>query len=84
MIIVLAMYPIRLGFAFAARPWLGIDALWLSFPAGMVATMLLAIILYRHGGWKRSRMTPVALDQRECEEFVHANAEPGGAIRPTG
>lgn len=83
-IMFIAMYPVRLGFAFAARPWLGIDALWLSFPAGMVATMLMAIILYRHGGWKRSQMIAPRMDQRECKKFVHASAEPGGAIRPTG
>ncbi len=83
-IMFIAMYPVRLGFAFAARPWLGTDALWLSFPAGMVATMIMAIVLYRDGGWKRSHMLPPVLDERECKEFVHANAEPGGAIRPTG
>lgn len=83
-IMFISMYPVRLGFALLARPWLGIDALWLSFPAGMVATMVMAIALYRHGGWKKSTMAPAPMDRRECKEFAHANAEPGGALAPTG
>ena len=28
----IALYPVRIGFAMLARPWLGPDALWWSFP----------------------------------------------------
>lgn len=53
-ILFISMFPVRLGFAYGMQPWLGVDAIWLSFPAGMCATMLMAIIVYRQGGWRRS------------------------------
>lgn len=40
-VMAISMYPVRLGFAFGLYPLLGDDALWLSFPAGMVATALM-------------------------------------------
>lgn len=52
-ILFISMYPVRMGFAFGLRDWLGPDALWLSFPAAMVSTMIMAAILYLHGGWRR-------------------------------
>ncbi len=84
-IMFIAMYPVRLGFAFGTRDWLGLDALWLSFPAGMVTTCLLAIALYLHGGWKRGRMAPAEIpDETECREQAEAAREPGGALNPAG
>jgi Na+-driven multidrug efflux pump len=85
LIMVIAMYPIRLGFAFGAYDWLGRDALWLSFPAGMVATCVLAIALYLHGGWRSSRMAPEDCPgEDECIEQAEAVREPGGALSPAG
>jgi Na+-driven multidrug efflux pump len=83
-ILFIAMYPVRLGVLFAADQWLGPDALWLSFPIGMVATMLMAIGLYLHGGWRRSRMAPAPIDEQEGVELAQASAEPGGAFNPRG
>ncbi len=78
-----AMYPVRLGFAVGAYDWLGTDALWLSFPIGMVVTTLLAIVLYLHGGWRRARMAR-PIDEQECIEQAEATREPGGALQPAG
>jgi Na+-driven multidrug efflux pump len=84
-ILFISMYPVRLGFAFGAREWLGLDALWLSFPAGMVATSLMAVILYRNGGWRRKHMAPADCpDDMECREQAEAVREPGGALNPAG
>jgi putative MATE family efflux protein len=84
-ILFLAMYPVRLGFAFGARDWLGLDALWLSFPAGMVATSLMAAGLYLHGGWRKRSMGPEGCpDDMECREHAEAVREPGGALNPAG
>ncbi len=58
MVMIVAMYPVRLGFAFGLYPIIGADALWLSFPAGMVATALMAGGLYLRGGWREGKMTP--------------------------
>jgi Na+-driven multidrug efflux pump len=85
-IMFIAMYPVRLGFALGTRDWLGLDALWLSFPAGMVATSIMAVALYLQGGWKRRTMTPTMErpDEIECREQAEAAREPGGALSPAG
>ena len=84
-ILFISMYPVRLGFAFGAREWLGLDALWLSFPAGMVATTIMAVVLYRNGGWRRKHMAPADCpDDMECREQAEAVREPGGALNPAG
>ncbi|MCI2394839.1 MATE family efflux transporter [Aliiroseovarius sediminis] len=57
-VMVISMYPVRLGFAFGMYPVLGTDALWLSFPAGMVTTALMGAGLYMRGRWRRGRMMP--------------------------
>ncbi len=56
-VLFVAMFPVRLGFATLARPWLGVDALWLAFPLGSMATVVLAGLFYRYGGW---RSTPLS------------------------
>ena len=48
LITLIAMFPLRLGFAFGAYTWLAKDALWLSVPLGMGATCLLALMLHLH------------------------------------
>jgi putative MATE family efflux protein len=84
-ILFVSMYPVRLGFALGAYDWLGADALWLSFPIGMVATMVMATALYLHGGWRSSRMAPrQAPDEMECREHAESVREPGGALNPAG
>src|SRR5690606_35915307 len=66
-ILFISMYPVRLSVAFGTYGWLGTDALWLSFPIGMVATAVMAIAFYLHGGWRSSRMTPDHRpDETEC------------------
>ena len=57
-VMIIAMYPVRLGFAFGLYPWLGADALWLSFPAGMVATAVMGAGLYLHGKWRKGKVLP--------------------------
>ncbi|WP_262880716.1 MATE family efflux transporter [Psychrobacter sp. ANT_WB68] len=54
-VMVISMYPVRLGFAFGLYPLLGTDALWLSFPAGMVATALMGAGLYLYSGWRKGK-----------------------------
>ena len=66
-ILAIGLYPVRLGFALGAYPWLGADALWLSFPVSSFANMAMAIAFYLHGGWRKARM--------------HVAAGPAGAGR---
>jgi putative MATE family efflux protein len=82
-ILTISMYPLRLGFALGAYDWLGADALWLSFPLAMVATMAMAIALYLHGGWRRNRLAPAGQpSELECREQAQSAREPGGALNP--
>ncbi|MGZ8342124.1 MAG: MATE family efflux transporter [Allosphingosinicella sp.] len=82
-ILFVGLVPIRLGFALGAYPWLGADALWLSFPVSSLANMVMAIAFYLHGGWRTSRMGPPP-DAEECIEEAQATGEPGGRLNPTG
>jgi putative MATE family efflux protein len=82
-ILAIGLYPVRLGFALAAYPALGADALWFSFPVSSFANMAMAIAFYLHGGWRKARMQiPPAAD--ELIEEAEAGAEPGGRINPAG
>lgn len=53
-ILIIALYPVRLGAIFMLRPWLGSDAIWWSFPVAFVATMLMAAGYYRWGKWRET------------------------------
>jgi len=53
-ILAVSLYPVRMGVALGLRGWLGVDALWLSFPLAMLTTMVMAVALYLHGGWRRT------------------------------
>ncbi len=81
-ILTIGLYPVRLGFALGAYHWLGVDALWLSFPVSSLCNMLLAIAFYMHGGWRKARMQ-MPPPRAELEEEAQADAEPGGRITPT-
>ena len=82
-ILAIGLYPIRLGFALGAYPWLGADALWLSFPVSSFANMALAVAFYLHGGWKKARMMPPPSVEELVEE-AEGITEPGGRINPAG
>ena len=84
-ILFVSMYPVRLGFALGTYDWLGSDALWLSFPLGMLSTCIMATALYLHGGWRKNRMAPADRPgEQECREQTQTTREPGGAFSPAG
>jgi Na+-driven multidrug efflux pump len=58
LILIVSLFGVRIGFAVLMQPTLGADAIWWSFPASMMTSMLLAIAYYRWGGWRKSRMAP--------------------------
>ena len=53
LIFILGLLVCRFGFALAAQPWLGFDALWWAFPVGSVVTCGLAWIYHIRGSWKK-------------------------------
>jgi Na+-driven multidrug efflux pump len=52
----IAMWVVRLPFAYLLIPRLGDDAIWWSFPLGSATSAVLLIAYYRFGGWKKARM----------------------------
>jgi putative MATE family efflux protein len=83
LILIVTLYGVRLGFYHLFYPHLGADALWLSFPAGSLASFALAAMLYLQGGWKKVRLA-VPLHEEECRETLNADSEPAGRMSPTG
>ncbi|MBC7987776.1 MAG: MATE family efflux transporter [Sphingomonadaceae bacterium] len=83
LIFAVALFPVRIGFAVAMRPWLGADALWWSFPAGSIVAALLSVIYYRYGKWREIRLLDQP-DPEEAREQAMAGCEPTGRLHPTG
>lgn len=82
-ILIVSLYPVRIGFAELATPWLGTDALWWSFPAGSIVTLVLAAAYYRWGGWRKLKLA-VPPPRAEVEEESLSGSEPAGRMQPTG
>ncbi len=51
-----AMWLVRLPFASLMSARLGADAIWWSFPLGSATSMLLLLVYYRLGTWKKAHM----------------------------
>lgn len=82
-ILFVALYPVRIGFALAGEPMIGADALWWAFPIGSAVSLALATLYYRSGGW-RAQVLAVPPDPDETAEQAHAATEPAGRLQPTG
>jgi Na+-driven multidrug efflux pump len=81
-ILFVAMFPLRIGFALLARPMLGVNALWWSFPVGSIATVVLAALFYRYGPWRKERLTVPSVHATEGNAPV--TAEQAGRLKPAG
>jgi len=55
-ILFVALWLVRIPFAYALLSRWQADAIWWSFPLGSLVSMLLSIAYYRYGGWRRARM----------------------------
>ena len=76
------MYPIRLGVALGLYPLLGADALWWSFPVGMVAILVLATVHYARGTWRQQSSKAATPTLHECECGARATRDGGGSVVP--
>ncbi|MBS0591143.1 MAG: MATE family efflux transporter [Proteobacteria bacterium] len=59
-ILVIALWVVRIPFAYAFVHRWGADAVWWSFPLGSAVSMVLSALYYRYGGWRRARMLATA------------------------
>jgi putative MATE family efflux protein len=55
-ILVISVLIVRTGFAYFMRGVIGEEALWWSFPAGSITSLVLAAAYYRFGGWRSLHM----------------------------
>jgi putative MATE family efflux protein len=55
---IISLWGIRIPLANILVPHMGADAVWLSFPAGSAATLVLAGGYYLWGGWRKAKMLP--------------------------
>jgi len=82
LIAVLALIPVRFGFAYFLEPAWGPDAIWWSFPVGAAVSAALTALYYRFGRWREiqllKRPTPEAAD-----ELVQSEIEPAARVHPT-
>ena len=83
-ILFIALFPIRFGFALGARPLLGADALWWAFPVGSAVSLALAIWYFFNGKWRQQVLVVPPDHPSEPEEQTHADGEPAGRLHPTG
>ena len=54
-IMFIAFYPARMGFYFGTYHLIGSDALWWSYPASSLVAVVLTVLAYTRGGWRRNR-----------------------------
>lgn len=67
----IALWGVRVPVAKWLQPWLGMDAIWWSFPISSICAMLMSLAYYRWGHWRQARML-------EGDETVATPAEVGG------
>ena len=69
-ILAIALFPIRLGFAFGLMPVIGRDALWWSMPISSLCSMTMAVGYYRAGGWRSLHMRTTSPREAEAEAMA--------------
>ncbi len=81
----IGLLPVRFGWIFGTRGWLGADAIWLSFPVSSFANLAMAGLYYWKGNWRKAQLRAEQVpSDDECIEHAEATREPGGALNPSG
>lgn len=71
-ILFVAMYVVRIPFALLLTPRLGADAIWWSFPVATIASSLMNLAFYFHGGWKKAHMLGGAMPTGQAPDAGNA------------
>jgi len=75
-ILVIALWIVRIPFAYGFVGSWGADAIWWSFPLGSLVSAALSALYYRYGGWRRARMlAPVAVNAGSADSRT-SSADP--------
>ena len=82
-ILTITAIPARLGVAITLLPVMGAEAIWWSFPAGAVVSLILTVAYYRWGKWRDIKLIAPII-ATEGEERTLADGEPGGRLQPSG
>ncbi|MGE0580538.1 MAG: MATE family efflux transporter [Steroidobacteraceae bacterium] len=59
-ILIVTLWGLRFPAAASLMGRYGDDAIWWSFPASSLLSMVLAVIYYKSGAWRKARMVPAA------------------------
>jgi Na+-driven multidrug efflux pump len=54
--LVISLWLIRVPFAYGMLDRWQADAIWWSFPLSSVTSMLMSVLYYRFGGWRKVRL----------------------------
>src|SRR3569833_208615 len=73
-ILAVAFYPVRIGFAIWGERSMGADALWFAFPLGSAVSLALAMAYYRYGHW-REQVLIVKTEPEHEKEQAHGTSE---------
>ncbi len=79
LILLLALWGVRVPFAELLQPHIGEDAIWWSFPVSSVCSMAMALAYYRWGGWRRAHMLKAA-DPHEVATPAEVPAAPPSPV----
>ncbi len=81
-ILAIAFYPVRIGFALIGQRFIGPDALWYAFPLGSLVSLVLAALYYRSGHWREQVLiVPPMLKRRGSTPMAGANRLAGSILR---
>lgn len=78
-ILLIALFPVRLGFYYLTYEWLEADAIWLSFPVSAFVSVGLAWWFYYRSNWRANAMAEAAED---AKEQAQADIMPAGRSNP--
>jgi putative MATE family efflux protein len=79
MVLLVSLFPVRLGFYWLTYDWLGADAIWLSFPVAALAALVLAWWAYRFTRWRERAQ---AESEEEAREQAQTDGQPAGRMVP--
>ena len=74
-ILVIALWLVRIPFAYGLAGSWGADAIWWSFPLGSVVSMTLSAAYYRWGGWRHAHMLRAQATPRADAAAARADAD---------